>query len=150
MHCIQPGSTISLRLKQVHCTTVLLHMVKIGIQQRHYINILTNGEYIQGGWEKITGHYLKRFLKQMTDTNNPLSISLSLSPSLLPFALLFHNVCLKQHTRISYSQPLHQFYPIHDTYWRGELELSWWPLVCNYKYKFLVLLTDHCNTLRRY
>ena len=135
MHCIQSSSTISLRLKQVHCTTVLLHMVKIGIQQRHYINILTNGECIQGGWERITGDYLKRFLKQMTDTNI-LSLSLSLSTSLLPFALLFHNVCIKQHTRISYVSRCISFIQSMLRIGEENWNCHGGPYFYNYKYKF--------------
>ena len=76
--------------------------------------------------------YSKRFIEAMSDTNYILSLSLSLSlvPFCSPFSLMY--MCLKQHTRVSYTElaaALVLSNPCNLLERRGkELELSWWPL----------------------
>ena len=74
--------------------------------------------------------YSKRFIEAMSDTNYILSLSLSLVPFCSPFSLMY--MCLKQHTRVSYTElaaALVLSNPCNLLERRGkELELSWWPL----------------------
>ena len=88
-----------------------------------------------GGWVRMIGEYSKRFTEAMTDTNYillslSLSLSLSLVPICSPFSLMY--MCLKQHTRVSYTElaaALVLSNPCNLLERRGkELELSWWPL----------------------
>ena len=82
----------------------------------------------------MIGEYSKRFIEAMSDTNYILSLTLSLSLSLVPFCSPFSlmYMCLKQHTRVSYTElaaALVLSNPCNLLERRGkELELSWWPL----------------------
>ena len=78
----------------------------------------------------MIGEYSKRFIEAMSDTNYILSLTLSLLPFCSPFSLMY--MCLKQHTRVSYTElaaALVLSNPCNLLERRGkELELSWWPL----------------------